>query len=72
MNDEDKERFENAWKSKWDDLEHMIARDSDHLLTQFECDLCIFLKLTKRYPLSKSLKDRKLVACILRINLDAF
>ena len=33
VNDEDEERFENAWKLKWDDLEHMTARDGDHLLT---------------------------------------
>jgi hypothetical protein len=42
------------------------------MMTPFECDLCIFVKLKGRYPLDVDKKDKKLVACIRRINLDAF
>ena len=72
VSDEDDERFESAWKAKWNEREYLTARVGDHMLTQFECDLCIFLKLMKRYPLKESVKDKRLVSCIRRINLDAF
>ena len=41
-------------------------------MTPFECDLCVFVKLKRRYPLAASEMDRKLVACIRRVTLDAF
>ena len=71
MEDEE-ERFQGAWKKTWDDKECLQARNGDHLITPFECDLCIFLKLKGRYPTVHVVDDKKLVACIRRMNLDAF
>ena len=48
MEDEE-ERFKGAWKRVWNEAEYLIAREGDHLITPFECDLCIFLKLKGRY-----------------------
>jgi len=50
----------------------MSARNGDHMMVAFECDLCVFVKLKGRYPIVNSSKDRKLIACIRRVNLDAF
>jgi len=50
----------------------MVARDGDHLITPFECDLCVFIKLKNRYPMATCEKDKKLAACIRRVILDAF
>jgi hypothetical protein len=41
-------------------------------MTPFECDRCIFHKLRKVPPNVRSPKDRLLLACIRRANLDAF
>jgi len=71
MEDEE-ERFKGAWKRVWDGTEYLHAREGDHLITPFECDLCIFLKLKGRYPNGQMDDDRKVVACIRRMNLDAF
>ena len=72
MGNDEEERFESAWKVKWDENQHLSARPGDHLLLPFECDLCIFVKLMNRHPLVNNSKDKRLVACIRRINLDAF
>jgi hypothetical protein len=37
-----------------------------------ECDLCVFRKLKKRSPDVTNPGDELLIACIRRINLDAF
>ena len=66
------ERFKEAWEAAWDSDEYRSARDGDHLITPFECDLCIFIKLKNRYPISTCDKDKRLAACIRRISLDAF
>jgi hypothetical protein len=47
----------------------MSGRDGDHLLTPFQCDLCVFRNLKHRNP---SEGDRLLLACIRQVNLDAF
>ena len=49
-----------------------MARHGDHLITSFECDLCIFVKLKNRYPIATSDQDKRLAACIRRVILDAF
>ena len=72
MDIESEERFDKAWRSKWEDHKYTRARNGDHLMVTFECDLCIFVKLKGRYPVASSLTDRKVIACIRRINLDAF
>jgi len=41
-----------------------VARDGDHLITSFECDLCIFVKLKNRYPIATSDQDKRLAAYI--------
>ena len=48
--EEDEERFDKGWRRKWEEDKFMHARDGDHLMTQFECDLCIFRKLKHRSP----------------------
>ena len=46
--------------------------DGAHLMTTFQCDLCIFRKLQKRNPVVTSKKDELLLGVVRRINLDAF
>ncbi len=41
-------------------------------MVPFECDLCIFRKLSGRSPRSQEPVDDLLLGCIRRINLDAF
>ena len=43
----------------------------DHLITPFECDRCVFVKLKGRLPTKDAQKDRLLLAAIRRVNLDA-
>ena len=50
----------------------MEARDGDHLMIPFECDLCIFHKLRKEEPQLTKAQDDLLLQCIRRANLDAF
>jgi hypothetical protein len=50
----------------------LVARDGDHLLVPFECDLCIFQKLQGRNPVLTNPQDSLLIACIRRANLDLF
>ena len=69
----DKERLQTAWKSKHQKpTDFHVARDGDHLMVPFECDLCIFRKLRKQNPDKESATDRLLLGCIRRANLDAF
>jgi hypothetical protein len=64
----------NQWKtSKPDPYAFHYARDGDHLMTHFECDICIFRKLWDRDFLDHSRpSDKLLLACIRQVNLDAF
>jgi hypothetical protein len=67
------ERVQRAWGNKpRAPVEYLVARDGDHLLVPFECNLCIFRKLQRYDPLSTLEQDRLLLACIQRITLDAF
>ena len=70
----DEARIVKAWgrKKAKHKNEFLYARDGDHLLTPFECDLCIFRKLRKDNPNPKSQADILLMATIRRANLDAF
>jgi len=47
------------------------GRNGDHIITPFECDICIFHKLQKREPVIQSQRDRLLLSVIRRMNLDA-
>ena len=53
-------------------MDFLRARDGEHLMTPFECDLCIFRKLRKIDPRPDNSQDELLLVCIRRINLDAF
>jgi hypothetical protein len=50
---------------------HLQARNGDHLLTLFQCDLCTFQNLTLHNPIMNSPKDDLLLYCLRRVNLDA-
>ena len=50
---------------------YLNARDSDHLMVPFQCDLCHFRNLTQRNP-GRSDTDIRLVVSIRRANLDSF
>ena len=70
---ETRERLQGLWKGKVrDPLDFLRARDGEHLMTPFECDLCIFRKLRKVEPSLDNSQDELLMTCIRRINLDAF
>ena len=71
MKDEE-ERFDEKWNSRLDKQKYRTGRDGDHILAPFECEICIFIKLKKRYPRKGSREDRLLSETIRRANLDAF
>lgn len=50
---------------------HLEARNGDHLLTPFQCDLCVFRNLKLRNPLHINPRDDLLLCCIRQINLDS-
>ena len=52
-------------------MKYFFTRNRDHLITPFECDLYVFVKLKRYYPQVSSKMDRKLIACIRRVTLDA-
>ena len=65
-------RLRAAWKGKHQNqLDFKHARNGDHLLIPFECDLCIFRKLRRTEPIDSSHKDNILLECIRRANIDA-
>ena len=53
-------------------LTYLHARDGDHTLVPFECDLCIFRKLRQSEPNLKNNIDILLLSLIRRANLDSF
>ena len=55
-----------------DPLRFKEARDGNHYLCPFQCDLCSFFNLKGRYPREHSEQDKLLAVCIRRSNLDAF
>jgi hypothetical protein len=59
------------WRQVEDTLLHTHARDGDHLVTPFQCDLCAFRNLQRHNPIPGSATDDMLLCCIRRVNLDA-
>jgi hypothetical protein len=57
------------WTRPRDLSRHEHARDGDHLLVAFQCDLCVFRNLTSRNP---GPRDQFLLECIRQASLDAF
>jgi hypothetical protein len=69
----DQSRLNKAWgKRHQSPHDFLKARDGDHAMIPFECDWCIFRKLRGTSPDPGEPKDQLLMACIRRINLDAF
>ena len=71
----DEDRLQAGWRTKESDKRrYSEARDGDDLLIPFECDFCVFAKITGR-PLvleNISAEDVFLSKCIRRVSLDAF
>jgi hypothetical protein len=59
------------WRPPEEKLRYRHARDGDHLLTPFQCDLCMFRNLQHRNPIPQNHQDDLLLCCIRRANLDA-
>ena len=53
------------------ELWHLYARDGDHFLVPFQCDICHFKNLINRDP-GQTVEDIKLIVTIRRANLDDF
>lgn len=49
-----------------------FARDGDHLMCPFQCDLCQFRNIMGRNPGAEMVRDRKILIAIRRAILDAF
>ena len=71
---EDAPRLTKRWGRKQRPADDFCrARNGDHTMVPFECDTCIFRKLTSRiFPEKRNPQDQLLLACIRRMNLDAF
>jgi hypothetical protein len=51
----------------------LTARDGDHMMCPFQCDLCHFRNIQKRDPNPVGIvQDASMLRCIRRANLDAF
>ena len=62
-----------SWKERnANSNDFLEARNGDHLLVPFECDMCIFRKLKGRDIIKDSYQDQLLSVMIRRMNLDAF
>ena len=69
----DEDRMISGWKRQAEDSGRFrTGRDGDDLLLSFECDYCVFWKLYKSMPDLESEANTYAMACIRRINLDAF
>ena len=56
--------LQNLWRTKFDKTRFDVARDGDHLMASFRCDLCVFQQ--------ESAMDIRNLGIIWRANLDAF
>ena len=66
-------RLYNAWSKRVRERNAFgYARNGDHLMSPFECDRCIFVKLKGCLPCENRETDRLLLATIRRMNLDCF
>lgn len=70
---DDEDRLLSGWIPRKSDVNNFTSgRNGDDLLVSFECDFCIFEKLFSRAPQPGCEKDNFALACIRRVNLDAF
>jgi hypothetical protein len=67
-------RLIKSWGRKTKSANYYLhTRDANCTLIPFECNLCIFRKLTKtKSPDTRNSQHSLLIACIRRINLDSF
>ena len=73
MDEDDEDRMRSGWASRAEDSTRFRSgRDGDDLLVSFECDECIFWKLYRGRPDLNRKEHVFAMACIRRINLDAF
>lgn len=71
VRDFDKMRIQEVWKPKHrKPTDYHIGRNGDHLISPFECDLCIFRKIRQTDPDKSKASDSLLLAVIRRANLD--
>ena len=69
----DDDRLTAGWKPKGSDHKRYTeARDGDDLMISFECDFCVFFKITGRPRDIGNPRDSHLMGCIRRVILDAF
>ena len=69
----DEDRLAAGWKTRTGDVrKYAEARDGDNLMVSFECDFCVFAKVTGRLSELNNEKDLHLLGCIRRVILDAF
>jgi hypothetical protein len=54
------------------DSEFKTAPPGDHLMTAFQCELCLFRNIKKRDPIPECEIDKWTSTCLRRANLDAF
>ena len=65
-------RSENLWRRKAiNEKDFEEGRNGDHLITPFQCDLCVFRRIKGIDPNSSSESDKLTLAYIRRTNLDA-
>lgn len=71
---DDEDRLITMWgkKARRNKNKYLHARKGDNMMSPFECDRCIFHKLRQAPPDPQNVKDKLLLACIRRANLDAF
>ena len=55
-----------------DEKRFLEARNGDHLMTPFQCDLCHFRNVFGRNPIPQKLTDQEALELIRRATLDAF
>jgi hypothetical protein len=70
----DRPRMQKSWGRKANSAgNYLRARDADCTLVPFDCDTCIFRKLTKtKSPDPRNPQHSLLKSCIRRMHLDAF
>ena len=69
----ERERMVMTWRAKLrDPTDFHVGRRGDHLITPFECYLCVFRKLRREDPNPGTPTDDLLLGLIRQMNLDAF
>ena len=66
-------KLNTKWRNKKpDEDEYEVARAGDSLGVPFQCDLCIFRRITDKDPKPTSATNILLLQYIRRVNLDSF